>query len=271
MGHRPLAATCVRVLRLEFDIPPPSAPRCVNAPLRITLFGTLDIQGPEPATRLAAQPKSMSVLVYLLLATPRGFQRRDRLAGLFWPDQPDARARASLRNVLYGIREALGPDLVETRGDEEVRVPEGAVDCDALAFERAIAQGELARALELYRGELLQSTFYGEPGLEQWIEERRAAYRTAAADAAWTLAQRYETATDLTAATRWARKAARLAGADERRIRRVMKLMAEAGDRAGAIQVYDEFVRYLERELQVRPSAESERLAADLREGRAPA
>ncbi|HVX88262.1 MAG TPA: hypothetical protein VG940_04990, partial [Gemmatimonadales bacterium] len=180
----------------------------MNAPLRITLFGTFDIQGPEPATRLAAQPKLVSVLVYLLLATPRGYQRRDRVAGLFWPEQPDPRARASLRNVLYGLREALGPDAVETRGDEEVRVPDGAVECDALAFERAIADGELARALELYRGELLAGTFLGVPALEQWLEERRTAYRSAAADAAWTLAQRYETATDLTAATRWARKAA---------------------------------------------------------------
>ena len=239
-------------------------------PLQISLFGAFDIQGPEAALRLPSQPKLAAVLVYLLLAEPRGFQRRDRLAGLFWPDQPDARARGSLRNALYGLREALGAEVFTSRGDEEVAVVAEALRVDVYEFDAALERGELARALELYRGELLGGTYVGEAGLERWLEERRTSYRSAAAEAAWTLATRYETATDLTAATRWARKAAKLAGADERRLRRVLKLMTAAGDRAGAIQVYDEFVRYLERELQVKPSAETERIAAAIREGREP-
>jgi DNA-binding SARP family transcriptional activator len=209
----------------------------------------------------------VGVFAYLLLASPAGYHRRDRLAGLFWPDQPDSRARGSLRNALYGIREALGEEVIATRGDEDVSVDRTRLTSDVISFEEAITAGELARALELFRGDLLAGFFPDSPALEQWLEERRTHYRTAAADAAWALATRYESATDLTSATRWARKAARLAGADDRRIRRILTLMAKAGDRAGAIGVFEEFSRFVERELQAKPDEETRKLVERIREG----
>jgi len=239
----------------------------VTTLLQITLFGGFDVQGPPAAQRLPAQPKLVAVFAYLLLSQPTGYQRRDRLAGMFWPDQPDSRARGSLRNALYSIREALGEGIISTRGDEEVAVDRTLLSSDVERFEAAVGAGELARALELYRGELLTGFFTDTPGMEQWLEERRAHYRTAAADAAWALATRYESATDLTSATRWARKAARLAGADERRIRRILTLLAKAGDRAGAIGVYEEFAKYVERELQTAPDQETTALAERIRSG----
>ncbi|HEU4569638.1 MAG TPA: BTAD domain-containing putative transcriptional regulator [Gemmatimonadales bacterium] len=237
-------------------------------PLETRLFGNLAFAGASGAERLAAQPKVAQLLVYLLLARPRGYHRRDRLAGLFWPDQPDTRARGSLRNALYVLRELLGEGVILTRGDDEVAVAAEQLRCDAHAFDAAIAAGELARALELYQGELLEGTFPELPGVEQWLEGERVAYREAAAEAAWQLALRYETATDLTSATRWARKAARLARTDERRIRRILQLLDRAGDRAGAIQIYEDFARFLQREYDLTPSAETRGLVQAIREGR---
>ena len=89
--------------------------------------------------------------------------------------------------------------------------------------------------------------------------------RITAADAAWTMASRYETDQNLTYATKWARRAAKLSGPDERRIRKVMTMLDAAGDRAGAIAVYEEFARYLASELEVEPSDETRALAETIR------
>jgi DNA-binding SARP family transcriptional activator len=238
----------------------------VSPTIHLTLFGTIEIRGPGAAAQLATRPKTFALLSYLLLAQPRGFHRRDRLTGLFWPDQPEAKARGSLRNTLYGLREAMGPDAILTRGDDEVAVDADRVTCDVHEFAAAIARGELAGALELYRGELLSGVYFDVPALDHWLEAERAGYRAAAAEAAWTLAARSETSSDLTSATRWARKAARLAGADERRIRRILTLMARAGDRIGALEVYEEFVRFAARELEAEPSVETQDVARAIRE-----
>jgi DNA-binding SARP family transcriptional activator len=141
--------------------------------------------------------------------------------------------------------------------------------CDAAAFDFAISDEQFARALELFRGELLDGFFPDAPGFERWLGTERERYHEAAGHAAWTLAERYEGGADLTLAARWARKAAKLAGADERRIRRVISLLDRAGDRAGAVSVYEEFAKYLRIELDIEPSVETRSLVRSLRETRA--
>jgi DNA-binding SARP family transcriptional activator len=47
--------------------------------------------------------------------------------------------------------------------------------------------------------------------------------------------------------------------------RRLMSLLARAGERAGALEIYAELERRLERELELEPSPETARLAAEIR------
>ncbi len=71
------------------------------------------------------QPKRLALLAYLALQ-PRGrFVRRDSLVGLFWPELDQEHARAALRRALHFLRRALGDECIESRGDEEVRIPDG--------------------------------------------------------------------------------------------------------------------------------------------------
>lgn len=237
------------------------------APITLRLFGAVEITGTPGAHRVLTQPKLVALVAYLALARPRGLQRRDRIVALFWPEQSAERARGSLRTALHALRDALGDELFVRRGDSEIGLDPARFWCDAYAFEEALTKGELARALDLYRGPALEG-FYGDsPPLDHWLDEEREHFRAAAADAAWSLAERYETGTDLTNAGRWARKAARLARADERRIRRVMMLLTRNGDRAGAISVYEDFARYLDKELAIEPSKETRELAESIRRG----
>lgn len=237
--------------------------------MRFTTFGGINIDGPGQAARLVEQPKLLTLFAFLVLARRGGFQRRERIAGLFWPEQSEDKARASLRSALRALRAMLGPDVMLTRGDTDIGVDPGVVRCDVFEFEDALAREELAFALELYRGPMLEGLFPESAAVQQWLDERRESHRTAAADAAWALAERYESKSgDLTSAARWARRAARLAGSDERRVRRVMELLVRAGDGAGAIGVFTEFARFLARDLHVEPSRETVELAEGIRRGR---
>jgi DNA-binding SARP family transcriptional activator len=246
------------------DVSPPAPAEPL---LRIQVFGAVEITGSAAATRILSQPKLTSLLGYLCLARPAGLQRRDRIIGLFWPEQPAERARGSLRTALHAMREALGADVFVRRGDGEVGLDFTRVWCDAHAFLEAIEEGRLARALELYRGPALEGLYGDSTPLDHWLEEEREHYRALAADAAWGLAEQYGSGSDLTMAGKWARRAARLARADERRIRRVMSLLEKSGDRTGAIAVYEDFVRYAARELNVEPSQETRDLAERIRQG----
>ena len=237
-----------------------------NPPLlRFSVLGTVDVTGSARAARLLSQPKLLTLVAYLMLSRRRGFQSRERVLAAFWPDQTEERARSSLRTALYTLREMLEVDLILRRGDD-VATDVSQYACDAYEFEDALQEDQMARALELYRGPLLDGLYPETAELQHWLDEERERYRSLAADAAWTLAERYESkGSDLTSAARWARKAAKLARADERRIRRVMSLLDRAGDAAGAIDVYEEFARFLARELDVVPSEETQALARSIR------
>jgi DNA-binding SARP family transcriptional activator len=234
-------------------------------PFELCVLGSVDLNGDATASNLLSQPKRLAVLAYLVLARPHGFHRRDVLAGLFWPEQSDFHARAALRKAVHGIRQSLGDDVLLSRGDEEVAVDRDRLWCDANAFDAAIDDGQFARALELFRGELLEGFYPDAPGFERWLAAERPRYHEAAGHAAWALAERYEKGSDITSASRWARKAAKLAGADERRIRRVLALLDRAGDRAGAMRVYEDFADYVRTELDIEPSAETQALMQAMR------
>ena len=236
-----------------------------SAAPRVLLFGPGEITGHEEARRLIRQPKAFFLLAYLLIARPRGLQSRDRLVSLFWPDQDETRARGSLRATLHVLRESLGGEVIVREGDTHIGVDYRQVSCDAIDFDSAITSGHLARALELYRGTLLEQFFGESAAIDHWLDQEREHFRAAAADAAWTLASRFETDQSLTQASKWARKAAKLAGPDERRIRKVMTLLDSAGERASAIKIYEEFARYLASSLDVEPSEETRALAESIR------
>lgn len=243
--------------------------RASKPPLQLHLFGSVELCGCENAADLLAQPKRLAVLAYLVLAKPHGLQRRDGVAGLFWPEHSDFHARGALRKALHGIRQALGDDVLLSRGDEEVGVNRDHLWCDAFAFDEAMNDEQFARALELYRGELLAGFFPDAREFDEWLDGERRRCHESAGHAAWMLAERYEQGSDLTSATRWARKAARFARSDERRIRRVMSLLDRAGDRAGAVEVYEDFAKYVRSELDVEPSAETQALIKSFRAPRA--
>jgi DNA-binding SARP family transcriptional activator len=153
-----------------------------------------------------AQPKRLALLAYLALAVPRGFQRRDTLVGLFWPERDQEHARGALRKTVQLLRRALGEGFIVARGEDELAVDRAALWCDVVAFEGAVKDGHNAEALELYRSDLLSGFFLSDaPGFEQWLEGKRARLREVASRAARSLAAQYEAERNVTAAVDSAR------------------------------------------------------------------
>lgn len=236
---------------------------------RLLLFGGIELSGiaGDRADAVLAQPKAVALLAYLALSPTGRFQRRDLLAALFWPELDQTHARGALRKLVLVVRSALGSDGIVSRGDEELALAPGALSCDVSEFTASADAGQLARALDLYNGELMPGFHIaGCANLDAWLDEQRAAARERAAAAAWALAHRLESEQHYTEAGRWARRAVRYTGDDERVLRRAVNMLVRIGDRAGALRLYDDFARQLRRSLDADPSAETQALIASLKQ-----
>lgn len=231
----------------------------------LRLLGALDLLRVDDAASLLTQPRRVALLAVLAIESPRGFVRRDRLVSLLWPEHDTTSARSALRKAVHALRKTLGDDAVVGRGDEELRLDASRVWCDVVAFDAAHDAGRHARAIELYRGPLLDAFHSGVHDFGHWLDVEREARREKAVASAWALASQLEGAQDLSRAAYWARRVARLAGTDERRVRAAMELLARAGNRADALRIYDDFAAFLRREFDVTPSAETQAVAESLR------
>jgi TolB-like protein/DNA-binding SARP family transcriptional activator/Tfp pilus assembly protein PilF len=235
--------------------------------IEFRLFGTVrltDASGREVKS-LLTRSRRLALLAYLAAATPRGLRRRDSLLALFWPELDQEHARAALRQALHVVRDALGAEVIVTRGDDEVGLDLDRLWCDVVAFDHAIATDQFGVALDLYQGDLLEGFFIPGAGeFERWLESTRGQLRAAASTAARVLVEQCETAGDLGAAAEWARRSVRLGLHDEEILRRLIALLDRLGDRAGAVQAYEEFAQQLTTELETEPSAETKAVLAEV-------
>src|SRR6266567_1440933 len=87
-------------------------PRMAQSTLELRFLGQFDIRLGEVSINIPSRP-AQSLLAYLAL-TAGTAHRRERLAGMLWPDVEDDSARAGLRQGLWRIRKAL-----------EARLPSG--------------------------------------------------------------------------------------------------------------------------------------------------
>src|SRR5579859_2503135 len=135
--------------------------------LTIRLFGGLVLERDGQALPPPTPQKAALLLAYLLAAHNR-VHPRALLAGLFWGDQPEQRARRNLSDALWRIRTLLeprsarpdsGPPILLLEGDTVRYNPAAAVALDVRTFEELLRDPpdveRQARAVALYHGDLL--------------------------------------------------------------------------------------------------------------------
>jgi DNA-binding SARP family transcriptional activator/tRNA A-37 threonylcarbamoyl transferase component Bud32 len=204
------------------------------------------------------------VLCYLAVAEPRGWQARDQLIALFWPELDEAHARNALNQAVHFLRRRLAPDAILARADE-LACNNEVLRCDALEMERLIDDSSLEQALALYQGDFLTGFHVADaPEFEHWLDQRRAHFRSLAGTTAKVLAGRRRSAGDLAGALEFARRASELARYDEQYARTVLDLLVEAGQSALALSFFDEFAARVA-ELDLQPSAALRTLVAGVR------
>lgn len=232
--------------------------------LRARLYGGLSVQvdGRPVADLGGTRPRSL--LAYLLLHPGR--HPRTRLAGTFWPDVLETSARGSLRSALWAVRAALetaggGGHLVADRAGVGI---EGEVEVDALAVDALLSAGDpasLQRAVALADGPVL-------PDLaDEWALAAQERDRERITDALLALADAAEGRGDREGAVALTRRALARDRLRESTHRALMRRLAVAGDRAGALAVHRRCTRILAAELGVPPAPETRRLAEEIRAG----
>ncbi len=235
--------------------------------LTLRVLGTLDLLGEngQDLPAVLAQPKRAALLAYLCVRAPAGFCRRDTLLALFWPEADTEHARAALRGALHFLRRNLGDDVIRTRGDD-VGVDPERLTCDATLFERAVAEGRLDDALNLYGGDLLEGVHVSDAvEFQQWRDDERARLHRAAIEAAKALGARRESEGDRASAIHAAQRAVAFAPDDEMLAQRLMRLLDQAGDRAGALRAYDDLTARLNSTYESEPSPETRALIDAIR------
>jgi serine/threonine-protein kinase len=236
--------------------------------LELCLLGGIELRGAPAgvADDVLSQSKAVALLAFLALSPDGRFQRRDRLIGLLWPELDQSHARTALRQALFKLRGSLGTDVLAVRGNDEVAISPGALRCDAVEFTSAVDAGRLARALELYRGDLMPGFFLSDCiEFERWLEDERRSARERAGAASWALAVALESDREFTAAASWARRAVHHASTDERVLRRAVQMLERLGNRGGAVKLYEDFAARLRADLNVEPSPETRALMNAIR------
>jgi DNA-binding SARP family transcriptional activator len=235
--------------------------------IRLWMFGVIDLRSADGSElrSIITQPKRLALLTYLALHHGR-FVSRDRALAVFWPEQDDEHARSALSRALYYLRQALGDGVVVNRGDDEIGIASEHFWCDATAFEAAASSGAHRDALELYRGEVLEGFHLANTqAFEEWAAGERDRLRDLARRSAWALAEAELAAGNPLTAAHWARWAAERAPYDETSLQRLVSLLDNIGDRAGAVYAYEQFAQRLAHDLELTPAPETRALVDAIR------
>ncbi len=235
------------------------------ASLHVKLLGGFEARDGSGAVLGPLGRKAQAMLAVLAL-DPGVAQSRDKLAALLWSDRGESQARGSLRHALAELRKVLADlDPAPLIADREtVRIDAEAVEVDAVTFERLIDENTveaLAKAAELYQGDLLEGVDVRDAAFDEWLRTQRERLKERAVEALSHLVDRQNG--DDAIAT--ARRLLALDSLNEATHRTLMHLYAEAGDRRMALKQYEACREVLKTELGIAPEANTERLLEDIR------
>lgn len=212
--------------------------------------------------------KNLALLLYLA-RTPTHRCTREHAIGLLWPDKDDAAARQSVREAVRVLRHCVGDERLKTQGDQ-IELLNGAVELDTERFEALVAQQDWTHATLLIGGEFVEGfTIPDASAFEDWLMAERWHWRGRSMDALMRHAEERLAAGDVLGADEPARRALNLDPLSERAVRVLMRRLALAGDRSGALEVFEQFSQRAGRDGVSTLEPETQGLVERLRRGRA--
>jgi len=247
--------------------------------LALSFLGTFQVSLDGQPVHNFRVNAARALLAYLAVEADRP-HRRETLAGLLWPDVPDATALTHLRHTLSDLRKAIGDDdhasfLHITRGAIQFNLDRSASAwLDVTAFQRGAQSNtvtELEETVALYRGQFLAGfSLEGSPAFEEWLLVRQQQLAQLAVDALYRVAQHRAECGDYRLSHAHVQRLLTIEPWDERAMHLQLQLFALDGRRSEALAHYEQYRRQLAQELGAAPSLE---LAAEydrLRAGQRP-
>jgi len=246
--------------------------------LSISLLGTFQAMLDGAILHDFESDKARALLAYLAVEADKP-QRREVLAGLFWPDFSESTARANLRRVLSNVRQVVGdrdsetPFLLVTR--QSIQLDETRdVWLDVAEFTRGVmgkagrspAPHELEEAVALYNGSFLSGFSLPDSApFEDWMRLTGEALQRQATAALQQLARHYESQGEYATGLPHTRRLLELDPYAETAHRQLMRLLALSGQRNDALTHYDAYHQLLAEEMGIEPEAETQVLADRIR------
>jgi DNA-binding SARP family transcriptional activator len=236
--------------------------------IQFRTLGTIELSAAGGASvgNVLHHPKRLALLAYLCTPYPPRRHSRDMLVALLWPELDEAHARGALRQELYQLRLALGPNALHGQRTDPLGINPEEIWCDAQEFEAALDGGRPDEALGLWRGEFLPGVHVAGGEFERWLDQERDRLFRRALEGASQLSASAESAGDRANALCWARRLTELAPYDETFWQRLMLLLDRHGDRAGALRAFDSMAGRLRADLEVEPSPETHALIERIRD-----
>jgi DNA-binding SARP family transcriptional activator/predicted ATPase len=239
--------------------------------LRIKVLGPPEVLlGDRPLT--FERTKALALLVYL--AVSGRVHARDALAALLTETPTGTDAKKQLRTVLDELHRKLGAYLV-IRRQTIALAPDRPIWLDLAQLEAALGEdtappdtGRLAEAVSLHQGEFLAGLPAAHaPAFDIWLLAERERAHALLLRALSRLSEAAEQTGDAPAAMQWAGRLLDQEPWEEATHRRVMRLLARAGERAAALAQYVTCRRVLALELGTAPQPETVALFEELRAG----
>jgi DNA-binding SARP family transcriptional activator/predicted ATPase len=236
----------------------------------------ISLLGP-PRVRRAGQPvsfetrKATALLAHLALAErPRS---RESLCTLLWPGHDPEHARGALRRTLSALRKSVGEEWIATAADSVALNSAGGLEVDVQRFRALAREGaseaDLAEAVELFRGELLEGfALRDSPEFDAWHVYEADGLQRELGSALGRLVALVSARGDHARAIGHARRWLELDPLHEPAHRELIRLYALNGDRAAALAQYRDCVRTLSQELGVAPLEETAALFEQVSEGK---
>lgn len=230
--------------------------------------------------------KHLAILVYLAVEADR-LHRREALAGLFWPEQPENAARHSLREAFYQLRQAFGQRfsdfLTITNQTAQFNIHSN-FTLDTAVFTSLLTQtrqhqhggcetchlciGQLQEAIILYEGPFLAEFFLKDSfAFDEWALLKRDQLGRMALTALHTLAEHYRLGGDFTQMEQMARRQIEITPFQESAHRQVMVALIGQEQQAAALAHYRQFGQMLAAELGASPEWKTSALCAQIQMG----
>lgn len=240
---------------------PMPAPVVDQVIVRLRLIGQMEAWTIRSESVLPPGRKTRALLASIAMAAPRP-ALRGRLAEQLWSRRPEEQARASLRQEIHRLLDALSPAesdiLIITR--DHLTLRPGAVWIDVEEVMRATAQEPAS--LALLDGDLLEDLDGVDPNFDAWLNTERERLRDRARGIAESILQE-DMDPDATIAA--AQRLLTIDRSHEGGWRALMKAHAARGERGLAVQAYDRCRAVLADLLDAAPSTDTQKLLNEIR------